>query len=90
MSVDTQLGKLLAYAEQQDERLTRIEIKLDTKVSRGEFERGIAEHAVIRQDVKKLELAMAESSLWRKIGDKVLMLVVGALVALVLKSIGMV
>lgn len=90
MSDQHQLGRLLAYAEKQDARLDRIETKLDQKVDIALFERGIAEHKDIRRDLKALEVQYAEGTTWRKIGDRVLFVVVGVLCASILKLVGIV
>lgn len=90
MSDQQTLGKLLAYAEHQDERLDRIEAKLDKKVDIDLFKQGIAEHKDIRSDLKSLEVKYAEGATWRKIGDRVMFVVVGVICTAVLGLLGLV
>lgn len=68
------LGRLLAYAEQADQRLDHIE---KVMVTRSEFERAYSEHTPIIERIDKLESYRDQGAFLRKIGDRFLFVVVG-------------
>lgn len=72
--IHEKLGRLLALAEQADSRLDHIEANM---VTRPEFERAYSEHVPILERIDQLESHRDQGALLRKIGDRVLFVVVG-------------
>jgi len=85
-SVDEKIGKLLALAEVQAADIKDIR---DNMVTRREFEHRVAEHTEFRNRIDALEAHRDRGHVWDKIKDKILIVVVGAIVVAGLAAVGL-
>ena len=88
MSIEHQVGRLLAIAESNDDRLSRIEEKLDSKVDKVDFNREVAEHAVLHSRINEVKEAQDKTSWISSIAEKALYTIVTLLIGAVAAFIG--
>lgn len=85
-STDEKIGKLLALAEVQANDIKDIR---DNMVTRREFDARVAEHTEFRERIDSLEAHKDRGHLWVKIRERILYVVVGALVVAGLAAVGL-